>query len=93
MASEVIKHVFGSETDTPNAGESCESVECLLVFHVCLQAKAFYSYWSEPATIRNLKRGLASLFQVQLKSGKVLEVIVVLKLLSVHVCTDCLPTA
>ncbi|CAG03740.1 unnamed protein product [Tetraodon nigroviridis] len=37
------------------------------------KAKAFYSYWSEPATIRNLKRGLASLFQVQLKSGKVVE--------------------
>lgn len=38
------------------------------------QAKAFYSYWSEPAAIRNLKRGLASLLQVQLKSGKVVEV-------------------
>lgn len=37
------------------------------------KAKAFYSYWTEPATIRNLKRGLASLFQVQLKSGKVVE--------------------
>eukprot|EP00066_Takifugu_rubripes_P021414 XP_011610680.1 PREDICTED: microsomal triglyceride transfer protein large subunit [Takifugu rubripes] len=37
------------------------------------KAKAFYSYWTEPATIRNLKRGLASLLQVQLKSGKVLE--------------------
>lgn len=39
-----------------------------------LQAKAFYSYWTEPATVKNLKRGLASLFQVQLKTGKVIEV-------------------
>lgn len=44
------------------------------LFSRLLQAKAFYSYWTEPATIRNLKRGLASLLQVQLKTGKVLEV-------------------
>ncbi|XP_051241375.1 microsomal triglyceride transfer protein large subunit [Dicentrarchus labrax] len=37
------------------------------------KAKAFYSYWAEPATIKNLKRGLASLLQVQLKTGKVIE--------------------
>ncbi|XP_034390641.1 microsomal triglyceride transfer protein large subunit isoform X1 [Cyclopterus lumpus] len=37
------------------------------------KAKAFYSYWSEPATIKNLKRGLASLLQVQLNTGKVIE--------------------
>ncbi|XP_068445129.1 microsomal triglyceride transfer protein large subunit [Clinocottus analis] len=37
------------------------------------KAKAFYSYWSEPATIKNLKRGLASLLQVQLNTGKVVE--------------------
>uniref|UniRef100_A0A8C4DHA7 Vitellogenin domain-containing protein n=1 Tax=Dicentrarchus labrax TaxID=13489 RepID=A0A8C4DHA7_DICLA len=38
-----------------------------------VRAKAFYSYWAEPATIKNLKRGLASLLQVQLKTGKVIE--------------------
>lgn len=43
-------------------------------FMLLLKAKAFYSYWAEPATIKNLKRGLASLFQVQLKAGKVVEV-------------------
>nr|XP_020457815.1 microsomal triglyceride transfer protein large subunit isoform X1 [Monopterus albus] len=37
------------------------------------KAKAFYSYWAEPATIKNLKRGLASLLQVQLNTGKVIE--------------------
>lgn len=39
-----------------------------------LQTKAFYSYWAEPVIIKNLKRGLASLFQLQLKTGKVIEV-------------------
>lgn len=37
------------------------------------KVKAFYSYREEPATIKNLKRGLASLLQVQLKTGKVIE--------------------
>uniref|UniRef100_A0A665T3U2 Microsomal triglyceride transfer protein n=1 Tax=Echeneis naucrates TaxID=173247 RepID=A0A665T3U2_ECHNA len=38
-----------------------------------VRAKAFYSYWAEPATIKNLKRGLASLLQFQLNAGKVIE--------------------
>uniref|UniRef100_A0A671WZG5 Microsomal triglyceride transfer protein n=1 Tax=Sparus aurata TaxID=8175 RepID=A0A671WZG5_SPAAU len=37
------------------------------------KAKAFYSFWAEPATIKNIKRGLASLLQVQLRTGKVVE--------------------
>ncbi|XP_049899979.1 microsomal triglyceride transfer protein large subunit isoform X1 [Epinephelus moara] len=37
------------------------------------KAKAFYSYWAEPATIKNLKRGLASLLQMQPHTGKVIE--------------------
>uniref|UniRef100_A0A7N6AGY2 Vitellogenin domain-containing protein n=1 Tax=Anabas testudineus TaxID=64144 RepID=A0A7N6AGY2_ANATE len=37
------------------------------------KAKGFYSYWAEPATIKNLKRGLASLLQLQLNTGKVIE--------------------
>ncbi|XP_069024396.1 microsomal triglyceride transfer protein large subunit [Embiotoca jacksoni] len=37
------------------------------------KTKAFYSYWAEPATIKNLKRGLASLLQLQLNTGKVIE--------------------
>ncbi|XP_044285541.1 microsomal triglyceride transfer protein large subunit [Varanus komodoensis] len=36
--------------------------------------KNFYSYESEPALIQNLKRGLASLFQIQMHSGTVTEV-------------------
>ncbi|XP_014889327.1 microsomal triglyceride transfer protein large subunit isoform X1 [Poecilia latipinna] len=35
--------------------------------------KAFYSYWSEPATIKNLKRGISSLLQFQIHTGKVVE--------------------
>ncbi|XP_076001752.1 microsomal triglyceride transfer protein large subunit [Genypterus blacodes] len=37
------------------------------------KVKAFYSYWAEPALVKNLKRGVASLLQVQLNSGKVIE--------------------
>lgn len=37
------------------------------------KAKAFYSYWAEPAIIKNIKRGVASLLQVQLHTGKVIE--------------------
>ncbi|KAG7249839.1 hypothetical protein CRUP_033700, partial [Coryphaenoides rupestris] len=37
------------------------------------KVKAFYCYREEPATIKNLKRGLASLLQVQLRTGKVIE--------------------
>lgn len=37
------------------------------------KVKAFYSYRAEPATIKNLKRGVASLLQVQLTSGKAVE--------------------
>lgn len=57
-----------------------KSVAQIYLFSTCtsflhlLQTKAFYSYWSEPVIIKNLKRGLASLFQFQLKTGKVIEV-------------------
>lgn len=37
------------------------------------KTKAFYSYWAEPAIVKNIKRGVASLLQVQLHSGKVIE--------------------
>ncbi|KAM9856821.1 microsomal triglyceride transfer protein large subunit [Aulostomus maculatus] len=37
------------------------------------KVKAFYSYWSDPAVIKNLKRGVSSLLQVQLSTGKVIE--------------------
>ncbi|XP_054845791.1 microsomal triglyceride transfer protein large subunit [Eublepharis macularius] len=35
--------------------------------------KNFYSYESEPAVVQNLKKGLASLFQIQMNSGAVSE--------------------
>ncbi|XP_074849633.1 microsomal triglyceride transfer protein large subunit [Carettochelys insculpta] len=38
------------------------------------KVKNFYSYKNEPAVIQNLKRGLASLFQLQLHSGAAREV-------------------
>ncbi|XP_061535908.1 microsomal triglyceride transfer protein large subunit [Phycodurus eques] len=37
------------------------------------KVKAFYSYWAEPAIIKNLKRGVSSLLQLQLSTGKVIE--------------------
>ncbi|KAF7666264.1 hypothetical protein LDENG_00112680 [Lucifuga dentata] len=37
------------------------------------KVKAFYSYWAEPAITKNLKRGVASLMQTQLHTGKVIE--------------------
>ncbi|CAL8328895.1 unnamed protein product [Merluccius merluccius] len=37
------------------------------------KVKAFYARRAEPATVKNLKRGLASLLQVQLNTGKVIE--------------------
>uniref|UniRef100_A0A8C9WTI7 Microsomal triglyceride transfer protein n=1 Tax=Scleropages formosus TaxID=113540 RepID=A0A8C9WTI7_SCLFO len=38
------------------------------------KVKGLYSYQNEPAVIRNIKRGVASLLQLQLTSGKVEEV-------------------
>lgn len=38
------------------------------------QVKNFYTYENEPAVIRNLKSGLASLFQIQITSGATREV-------------------
>ncbi|XP_077427816.1 microsomal triglyceride transfer protein large subunit isoform X1 [Vanacampus margaritifer] len=37
------------------------------------KVKAFYSYWGEPALIKNLKRGVSSLLQLQVNTGKVIE--------------------
>ncbi|XP_049575529.1 microsomal triglyceride transfer protein large subunit isoform X1 [Syngnathus scovelli] len=37
------------------------------------KVKAFYSYWAEPGLIKNLKRGVSSLLQLQLNTGKVIE--------------------
>lgn len=54
-------------------------------FLLMLQTKAFYSYWTEPVIIKNLKRGLASLFQLQLKTGKVIEVKSAMTL-DLHLC-------
>ncbi|KAM7167707.1 microsomal triglyceride transfer protein large subunit [Macrochelys suwanniensis] len=38
------------------------------------KVKNFYSYKNQPAVVQNLKRGLASLFQIQLHSGAAREV-------------------
>ncbi|XP_077461230.1 microsomal triglyceride transfer protein large subunit isoform X3 [Stigmatopora argus] len=39
------------------------------------KVKAFYSYWAEPVIIKNLKRGVSSLLQLQFNTGKVIEVL------------------
>uniref|UniRef100_A0A8C7IC37 Microsomal triglyceride transfer protein n=1 Tax=Oncorhynchus kisutch TaxID=8019 RepID=A0A8C7IC37_ONCKI len=38
-----------------------------------VRVSSFYCYKAEPASIKNLKRGVASLLQVQSRSGKVIE--------------------
>lgn len=47
---------------------------CYILIFLILQVKTFYSYQDEPGFTQNIKRGLASLFQLQLHSGAALEV-------------------
>uniref|UniRef100_A0A452G385 Microsomal triglyceride transfer protein large subunit n=1 Tax=Capra hircus TaxID=9925 RepID=A0A452G385_CAPHI len=50
--------------------ENLEAMQRPVLLHLVHgKIKEFYSYQNEPAAIENLKRGLASLFQMQLSSG------------------------
>lgn len=44
------------------------------VIIITVQVRSLYTHKAEPATIKNLKRGVASMLMMQLKSGKMLEV-------------------
>lgn len=55
--------------------ENLEAMQRPVLLHLIHgKIKEFYSYQNEPAAILNLKRGLASLFQMQLSSGTTNEV-------------------
>uniref|UniRef100_A0A4W3HLK1 Microsomal triglyceride transfer protein n=1 Tax=Callorhinchus milii TaxID=7868 RepID=A0A4W3HLK1_CALMI len=46
----------------------------VLIHWINGKVESFYTYSNEPLVIQNIKRGLASLFQLQVKSGSVREV-------------------
>ncbi|KAM9678617.1 microsomal triglyceride transfer protein large subunit [Trichechus inunguis] len=55
--------------------ENLEALQRPVLLHLMHgKVKQFYSYQNEPVAIENLKRGLASLFQMQLSSGTTNEV-------------------
>ncbi|KAK1345705.1 hypothetical protein QTO34_008169 [Cnephaeus nilssonii] len=55
--------------------ENLEALQRPVLLHLVHgKVKNFYSYENEPVAIENLKRGLASLFQMQLSSGTTNEV-------------------
>ncbi|KAF3815459.1 hypothetical protein GH733_016412 [Mirounga leonina] len=55
--------------------ENLEALQRPVLLHLVHgKVKEFYSYPNEPVAIENLKRGLASLFQMQLSSGTTNEV-------------------
>lgn len=55
--------------------ENLEALQRPMLLHLVHgKVKNFYSYQNEPVAIENLKRGLASLFQMQLSSGTTNEV-------------------
>ncbi|KAM4603775.1 microsomal triglyceride transfer protein large subunit [Polymixia lowei] len=69
------KNIFhGSTTESLMGKASLAALTKPFMVHLKNgKAKAFYSYRAEPATVKNLKRGVASLLQVQLNTGKVIE--------------------
>ncbi|XP_060635161.2 microsomal triglyceride transfer protein large subunit [Anolis sagrei] len=70
------KNVFkGKKIDAVIEKEHLTALKRPVVLHwIRGKIKTFYSYEKEPAVIQNLKRGLASLFQIQLHSGTASEV-------------------
>ncbi|XP_048852055.1 microsomal triglyceride transfer protein large subunit [Brienomyrus brachyistius] len=65
----------GSTTQSILGKGNLETLQRPFLVHWKLgKVKGLYSYQNEPAVIRNFKRGVASLLQLQLTSGKVEEV-------------------
>ncbi|XP_020036599.2 microsomal triglyceride transfer protein large subunit [Castor canadensis] len=65
------KSIFKGKTSPKIIGkENLEALKRPVLLHLIRgKVKEFYSYQNEPVAIENLKRGLASLFQMQLSSG------------------------
>ncbi|KAJ7400849.1 Microsomal triglyceride transfer protein large subunit [Pitangus sulphuratus] len=70
------KNVFkGKSTEKILGKEYLEALQRPIVLELVRgKVKTFYSYQNEPAFTQNIKRGLASLFQLQLHSGSTREV-------------------
>ncbi|XP_004703496.1 microsomal triglyceride transfer protein large subunit [Echinops telfairi] len=65
----------GKSTPQVLGKENLEALQRPVLVHLIHgKVKEFYSYQNEPVAIENLKRGLASLFQMQLSSGTTNEV-------------------
>uniref|UniRef100_A0A8C9T8T9 Microsomal triglyceride transfer protein n=1 Tax=Scleropages formosus TaxID=113540 RepID=A0A8C9T8T9_SCLFO len=69
-------NIFSGSTSQRILGKSnLAMLQAPFLVHLKLgKVKGLYSYQNEPAVIRNIKRGVASLLQLQLTSGKVEEV-------------------
>ncbi|CAG5928521.1 unnamed protein product [Menidia menidia] len=66
--------LHGSTTESLLGKTNLEALTKPFLLHLKNgKTKAFYSYRAEAATIKNMKRGLASLLQFQLHSGKMVE--------------------
>ncbi|XP_055970136.1 microsomal triglyceride transfer protein large subunit [Sorex fumeus] len=70
------KSVFKGKTTPKIIGKgNLEALQRPMLLHLVHgKVKEFYSYQDEPVAIENFKRGLASLFQMQLSSGNANEV-------------------
>lgn len=70
------KSIFKGKTLPKILGkQNLEALRRPMLLHLIRgKVKEFYSYQNEPVAIENLKRGLASLFQMQLSSGTTNEV-------------------
>ncbi|XP_035599517.2 microsomal triglyceride transfer protein-like isoform X1 [Oncorhynchus keta] len=69
------KNIFEGATTQSLLGENkLAALERPFMVHLKNgKVSSFYCYKAEPASIKNLKRGVASLLQVQSRSGKVIE--------------------
>ncbi|XP_004866339.1 microsomal triglyceride transfer protein large subunit [Heterocephalus glaber] len=70
------KSIFKGKNSPKILGkQNLEALQRPILLHLIRgKVKEFYSYQNEPVAIENLKRGLASLFQMQLSSGTTNEV-------------------
>lgn len=70
------KSIFKGKNEAKIIGkDNLQALQRPMLLHLVRgKVKEFYSYENEPASIENLKRGLASLFQMQLSSGTTNEV-------------------
>lgn len=65
---------YGSSTESILGKDRLEALQRpFILLWKMGKLRSMYTYKAEPATIKNLKRGVASMLMMQLKSGKMLE--------------------